>query len=479
MANSSLANKLSTLSTCLYTFFTVYGMWIFFAILLYIISCRVIAIFAEIQQTSSFYEVTNNLRQKSISTLSTLSTFLCGNLLQENTLFSFQKSCAIILVFQIYRSLSGIRNVCSRRYFRLESERSIMSMITLHNTSHPEVTILSNTFIDNYMPEANGEFVKVYIYLLRALSSAPVSFSLEQMADRLLCTERDILRALKYWAKQELLTLDFTDNNKLCGIALLSPSGASSDTAAAEISGTSEPLSAEASANPSSARPEALTPERVSELKQNEDIIQLLYVAEQYLGKTLSPTEVQKLLFFYDGLGMSVDLIDYLIEYCVGHNHKSIRYIEKVALAWAEEGITSVEEAKQSGSRYNKDYFSILKALGITNRNPVETEITLMDTWLKTYGFSMEIIQEACNRTVLQTGQASFQYTDKILEGWKQKEVRTMDDIRSLDSAHKKKRQEKKSARNTRPAPASNNRFNNFQQREYNFDEYEKHLLNQ
>ena len=335
-----------------------------------------------------------------------------------------------------------------------------MSMITLHNTSHPEVTILSNTFIDNYMPEANGEFVKVYIYLLRALSSAPVSFSLEQMADRLLCTERDILRALKYWAKQELLTLD-------------------SDSAAAEISGTAEPIPTKASAKPSSARPEALTPERVSELKQNEDIIQLLYVAEQYLGKTLSPTEVQKLLFFYDGLGMSVDLIDYLIEYCVGHNHKSIRYIEKVALAWAQEGITSVEEAKQSGSRYNKDYFSILKALGITNRNPVETEITLMDTWLKTYGFSMEIIQEACNRTVLQTGQASFQYTDKILEGWKQKEVRTMDDIRSLDSAHRKKCQEKKAARDSRPAPASNNRFNNFQQREYNFDEYEKHLLNQ
>ena len=40
-----------------------------------------------------------------------------------------------------------------------------MAMITLHNASLPEVTILSNTFIDNYMPEANGEFVKVYIYL--------------------------------------------------------------------------------------------------------------------------------------------------------------------------------------------------------------------------------------------------------------------------------------------------------------------------
>lgn len=351
-----------------------------------------------------------------------------------------------------------------------------MAMITLHNTSHPEVTILSNTFIDQYMPEANGEFVKVYIYLLRALSSAPVSFSLEQMADRLLCTERDILRALKYWAKQQLLVLDFTDGNKLCGISLLNPVSLSAP-AQQEISGTAEIHTANAETSASKVpHPEPLTPDRVSELKQNEDVIQLLYVAEQYLGKTLSPTEIQKILFFYDGLGMSADLIDYLIEYCVGHNHKSIRYIEKVALAWAEEGITSVDEAKQSGSRYNKDYFSILKALGISNRNPVDTEITLMDTWLKTYGFSLEIIQEACSRTVLQTGQASFQYTDKILEGWKKKNVHTIDDIRTLDTEHKKRRQEKKVSR---PTAASNNRFNNFQQREYNFDEYEKHLLNQ
>ena len=162
-----------------------------------------------------------------------------------------------------------------------------MAMITLHNASLPEVTILSNTFIDNYMPEANGEFVKVYIYLLRALSSAPVSFSLEQMADRLLCTERDILRALKYWAKQQLLTLDFTDNNKLCGISLLTPVAPSCPTDAVqdEISVTSEQPK-----DQPVVRTEALTPDRVNELKQNEDIIQLLYVAEQYLGKTLSPT---------------------------------------------------------------------------------------------------------------------------------------------------------------------------------------------
>lgn len=357
-----------------------------------------------------------------------------------------------------------------------------MDFITLQNPSRSEVTILSNIFIDKYMPEANGEFVKVYIYLLRTMSSAPVSFTLEKMADQLLCTERDILRALKYWEKMQLMTLNFSSDETLRGITLLSPDGKvtpaavsaapeemaapAAETAAAEEPATSVP------------KPEPLTPDRIQELKQNEEIVQLLYIAEQYLGKTLSPTEMQKLLFFYDGLKFSADLVEYLIEYCVGRNHRSMRYIETVALAWAQEGISTVEMAKSASSRYGKDYFIILKAMGITGRNPVETEISLMDTWLKDYGFSIEIIQEACSRTVLQTGQASFQYADKILSGWKQKQVHSLDDIRVLDAEHKKRKLEKEKtpARHSSAAP---NRFNNFQQREYDFNEYEKRLLNQ
>ncbi len=72
-----------------------------------------------------------------------------------------------------------------------------MSLITLQKPSQSEVTLLSNIFIDDYMPEANGEFVKVYIYLLRALSTTPVSFSLEEMSDSNKCTEREIVRGLK------------------------------------------------------------------------------------------------------------------------------------------------------------------------------------------------------------------------------------------------------------------------------------------
>ncbi|MDO4276606.1 MAG: DnaD domain protein [Eubacteriales bacterium] len=367
-----------------------------------------------------------------------------------------------------------------------------MSMITLQTSSDMEFTLLSNSFIDRYMPQANGEFVKVYIYLSRILSSTPDAFSLEEMADRLLCTERDILRALKYWEKENLLTLSWGADRRLTGITLQS----TDDTSARDV--PNEPTAPkaapvqptvsqspreedsspdEATGKPSS-KNHSLTPDRVKELKKNEDIIQLLYIAEQYLGKTLTPTEMQKILFFYDELKLSADLIEYLLEYCVTRSHKSMRYIETVALAWAQEGITTVNMAKEASSRHSKEYYLILKAMGISGRNPVDTEISLMDTWMKEYGFTMDLIQEACSRTVLQTGQPSFQYADKILSGWKKKNVKSMDDIRTLDAEHKKRKLEKETSRPAQQ-PKSSNRFNNFHQREYDFDEYEKHLLNQ
>ena len=402
-----------------------------------------------------------------------------------------------------------------------ERELLIMSLISLQNSSELEVTILSNRFIDNFMPRANGEFVKVYIYLLRAVSSSPSSFSLEHMADRLFCTERDIFRALKYWEGEKILSLTYTTDRQLSGITLLEPfadaghmessassenifstAGTSSSPVSAQMAaGISQPvaltgsapknvsLSSSNSAVSSGTSSElstsadyirSLTPDHISELKQNEEVSQLLYIAEQYLAKTLTPTEMQKIFFFYDELHMSADLIEYLVEYCVSRGRKSMRYIETVALAWTRDGVTTVEMARDASSRFSKDYYTILKAMGISGRNPVENEISYIDTWRKTYGFDLELIQEACSRTVLSTGQPSFQYADKILSGWKKKNVHTLDDVRLLDAEHKKRQLEKAVSRKKQPAAQSqsNNRFNNFHQRDYDFTEYEKRLLN-
>lgn len=387
-----------------------------------------------------------------------------------------------------------------------------MNTIHLRALSSSQVTVLSNIFIDQYMPGAGGEFVKVYIYLLRLLADPSASVCLSLLADRLNCTEGDISRALKYWSNEGLLILETDPSGELTGITLTEPSldtqmeltatvsvPQSALAAAAPISQmvsaatVSVPQSALAATAPisqtvsaatvSTPQPDtapsrsasALTPARIKELKENEDVAQLIYICEQYLGKTLTPTDTRKILFFYDELKMSVDLIDFLIQYCVGRGHKSMRYIETVAMAWSKEGITTVEMAKDSTSRYGRDYFTILKAMGITNRNPVDSEIVMMDTWLKDYGFSMDMIQEACSRTIMQTGQPSFQYAHKILTGWFKKGALTPEAVHALDVQHQKRSQD--NSRGRSQTPKSPNRFNNFQQRNYDFKELEKQLL--
>ena len=387
-----------------------------------------------------------------------------------------------------------------------------MNTIHLRALSSSQVTVLSNIFIDQYMPGAGGEFVKVYIYLLRLLADPSASVCLPLLADRLNCTEGDISRALKYWSNEGLLILETDPSGELTGITLTEPSPdtqmeltatvsvpQSALAATAPISQTvsaatvSVPQSALAAAAPisqtvsaatvSTPQPDtapsrsasALTPARIKELKENEDVAQLIYICEQYLGKTLTPTDTRKILFFYDELKMSVDLIDFLIQYCVGRGHKSMRYIETVAMAWSKEGITTVEMAKDSTSRYGRDYFTILKAMGIANRNPVDSEIVMMDTGLKDYGFSMDMIQEACSRTIMQTGQPSFQYAHKILTGWFKKGALTPEAVHALDVQHQKRSQD--NSRGRSQTPKSPNRFNNFQQRNYDFKELEKQLL--
>lgn len=365
-----------------------------------------------------------------------------------------------------------------------------MNTIHLRALSSSQVTVLSNIFIDQYMPGAGGEFVKVYIYLLRLLADPSASVCLPLLADRLNCTEGDISRALKYWSNEGLLILETDPSGELTGITLTEPSPDTQMELTATVSVPQSALAATApisqtvsAATVSTPQPDtapsrsasALTPARIKELKENEDVAQLIYICEQYLGKTLTPTDTRKILFFYDELKMSVDLIDFLIQYCVGRGHKSMRYIETVAMAWSKEGITTVEMAKDSTSRYGRDYFTILKAMGITNRNPVDSEIVMMDTWLKDYGFSMDMIQEACSRTIMQTGQPSFQYAHKILTGWFKKGALTPEAVHALDVQHQKRSQD--NSRGRSQTPKSPNRFNNFQQRNYDFKELEKQLL--
>ena len=66
----------------------------------------------------------------------------------------------------------------------------------------------------------------------------------------------------------------------------------------------------------------------------------------------------------------------------------------------------------------------------------------------------------------------------KILQRWKDKNIRTLGDVRLQDAQHQKRKLEKAVSKADKPKSATPNRFNNFHQRDYDFAEYEKKLLN-
>ena len=84
-----------------------------------------------------------------------------------------------------------------------------MNYIKVTTTYPTGGTLLPNAFVDNYMIRANGEYIKVYIYLLRMVSDG-ANFSIPCLADVLELTERDVTRALKYWEKESLLRMELS-----------------------------------------------------------------------------------------------------------------------------------------------------------------------------------------------------------------------------------------------------------------------------
>jgi len=335
------------------------------------------------------------------------------------------------------------------------------------------MTGVSNLFLDYYMPKANGEYVKVYLYLLRALYNPSRELSVTALADALDHTEGDILRALKYWEKQKILRLECNAAKELQGIYLLR-------IPLPDHTDTTEPLIPEQHPQKSapSLKGNGIPPRKpysrdeLSDFSSQAECRQLLFVCEQYLKKTLSPSEIETILYFYDRLHFSPDLIEYLVEYCVCKGSRSIHYIETVALAWAEAGITTVSQAKERTTTYTRGCFAVMKAFGINDRNPVEPELNYIERWLKTCDFTLDLILEACKRTMERLHKPSFEYADRILKKWAEQNVHNMDDVKALDAAHKKRSSQSKPA-----SVARSTGFSNFEQREYDFDELEKQLL--
>lgn len=371
-----------------------------------------------------------------------------------------------------------------------------MSSLILSTESSEGYTSVSNIFISEYVPGANGEFVKVYLYLLHLMSLRSNNISISLLADTFNQTEADIMRALRYWDSLDVISLSFNGpGNGLSNIVLrdIKHTGQAANTMADPIAAESASVNSTSSyqtetvqaAKPDIKQTEVIytaEPLKVSYSKEqlngflaNDNFSMLLFVIEQYMGRPLSTKETNSIVYFYDGLKLSTDLIEYLFEYCVEHNKKSINYIEKVALSWASKNIHTIAEAKEETSNHTDYVYQIMKAFGLSNREPAQHEKAMIAKWADTYCFDTDMIIEACNRTIKAIHQPSFEYADTILANWKNSNVSSLEDVKKADAAYAAGSNIKpKQTASSKPA---NNRFNNFQQRDKKSDDWYNSLL--
>jgi len=377
------------------------------------------------------------------------------------------------------------------------------------------IVSLPSEFIDKYMLKANGDYIKVYLFMLR---NAGRLINPEIIADALELTIKDVERAITYWCKSGIL-IEKEENIAKIGSGddfeeilltknlptkeeleearrILNAANElykrkeNQENIMAEVNTAKEDIKEQAEISDKNSdentnqtdgetqaepkdqmREEEVKEEKpklpdrslvdLPKLKGDEDFQELVFCVQTYIEKIFTPTDTEKLAYLYDVVGMSKDLLEYIAELSVQKGKKNINYIERVALSLHEKGITTVEAAKEDNIKFYNENKAVLKAFGIYDRVLAPVESRYVKKWFDEFGFSTEIVVEAISRTVLNTSSQSFSYADGILTRWHNNNVRTVSDIKAQDEKHDERVKNAPKPANT----SSKSKFNNFEQR--------------
>lgn len=276
---------------------------------------------------------------------------------------------------------------------------------------------VSTDFIEKKMLNANGAYVKVYLYALN-LAYKGISEDTSDIAKKLNLLESDVLNAFEYFEKEELLTIN---NNYIYFNG--QHNGEKNKERKVNV------------------RKKA--PENVSQLMmENKALADLCELSQSILGKTLNNNDLETIYWFYDELGFSPEAIIMLLEYCVSKDKRSMKYIEKVAISWHENGIitmSQIENYINSEKEKNSYFYSLRKLFGITDRNLSKTEEMYLKAWKNEYGMSEEMVALAYEYCILSTNKLSFPYINSIIKGWFEKGIKTIEEAEKDHNDYKSK----------------------------------------
>ena len=263
-------------------------------------------------------------------------------------------------------------------------------------------TEVENIFINEYLPQAPGDYVKVYLYaLLYAKQQTEITH--HGLAVQLGLKDSDVDLAWQYWERMGVVKREMRSDAELdYGITFV-------NLRELMYAGSLE------------------TPQKASKSSDAlcEDALREIFdFVENLKGQPVSPKEMQEIASWHSEMPAGPGLIQKAFEHCYEKKKTQLKYIGAVIREWAKKGITTAEQAdeyiEETSRRYG-DYKRILNSLGVVGRMATDGERKIIDKWFDEMGFSLERILDACQKTVgIQN--PNVNYVNKILENW-QKEA--------------------------------------------------------
>ena len=250
-----------------------------------------------------------------------------------------------------------------------------------------DITPVENQFILDYLPDAKGDYVKVYLYGLMRCYHPEEDMSLARMSHELNMTEEDVAAAFRYWERRRLVRR-ISDNPPQWKYINIKQKNLVSDD-------ENDP--------------------------EYEDFSNAVYEAFDKVRR-LHGSELSACFEWHEGLKLPTEVIIMLLNHMVELKGKNFRIseAEKVAVQMAGENIQSVEAAEEFFSRDGQAYTGIRKILKKMGKRylPSEAQVSLYRKWTKDWGFSPEAIEAALELTA--KGDPSLGYLDGILNSLRQ-----------------------------------------------------------
>lgn len=256
-------------------------------------------------------------------------------------------------------------------------------------------TVIDNTFLNEFLPQATGEDVKVYLYGLNLCANPNNDDnSLDTMCKVLCMSEDDVLKSFAYWQEMGLVQVVSTNPLEIRFLPIKTRSGS-------------------------------------SKIRNKEKYTDFnMQIQEVISGRMITPTEFNEYYSLIETYHFEPEALVMIAKYCTTRKSNSIGYpyILAVARNYADEGLKTVEAVEQKFIEYeqNSDEIKrVLSALGLKREADIE-ERNLYLKWNNNFGFSNGTIVEVAKSLKKKGG---FNKLDMLLSKYYEQKLFTIHEI--------------------------------------------------